>query len=606
MTPHVAPDRLGAEKATDGSFARPLEPISAAGYNAFMKTDAAQRQIPAAHLAREPRIRVMGVDYLHLQLGDGSDLYLTDYGRPFSRHLLPENHCGDRDWFAAHRVILPGTSALYKVTTKEVAGISKDIVLKWNRMGQDIPGETSTSDLAGAKFNSPFEEFALVIELRNARYESPGQVYTHKPLGIYVPRKYVEAERMGRKQYILDAVQRRHQEITLDLNRNYAVMYEWVKGIDAAEAFGERLIDRNTMRDLILRSNREMKDKGFAVRDSKAHHVIVRPAPGGRLATDGKGDILYALVDFELLERTRPREQATRAERRKTYLFKQAHRFEAEVDFPPGLTHVTIMGVDYVYGQVESTGGRLWVVGKDPALFEYFLPEKWRKTPRTRLLDSPQAFDTITKDNIHLVWRVSRAGRRPEVDCAVDDEEVACAHGYNSPFEEIALSMELTGSGIDTTYPRAIYMTGHKPQASDDVVDGSRFQSHQPVKTPDGHPILDKNHDHIIIWGYWNGPDEQLATRDEEIFKRIDALTAREQGRISPEGYARVMQAIRQRLADVGIEDLSLRGNHLLFSLERSDRLATDGRGMPTVRMCNFELLRRVGPAEPPDVTATA
>ena len=34
------------------------------------------------------------------------------------------------------------------------------------------------------------------------------------------------------------------------------------------------------------------------------------------------------------------------------------------------------MGVDYVYGEVESTGGALWVVGRDPVLFDYFLPEK--------------------------------------------------------------------------------------------------------------------------------------------------------------------------------------------------------------------------------------
>jgi hypothetical protein len=30
------------------------------------------------------------------------------------------------------------------------------------------------------------------------------------------------------------------------------------------------------------------------------------------------------------------------------------------------------MGVDYIYGRAESTGGILWVVGKDPDLFNYF------------------------------------------------------------------------------------------------------------------------------------------------------------------------------------------------------------------------------------------
>jgi len=559
-----------------------------------MMASVTETQAVGVHLAKQPWITVLGVEYLHLQLEDGSDLYLTEYGRPFSRHLLPENHWADKDWFAGHSVRLRGTSAIYRITTKEVAGISKDIVLKWNRMGQDIPGETEASDLATAKFNSPFEEFSLVIELRNARYETPGQLHTHKPLAIYVPRKYVGAQRIGRKQYILQAIQSKHQEITLDLNRQYAVMYEWVRGIDAAEAFSEGTINENTMRDLISRSNQEMGRKGFVVRDSKAHHIILRPARAGGPARDRSGEILYALVDFELLERTPQREQAMRASRRKAYLVKQAHRFEAKQEFPAGLTPVTIMGVDYVYGQVESTGGRLWVVGKDPALFEYFLPEKWRKTPRTKLSASREVYDTITKDNIHLVWRVSRVGRRPDADPSVENERAIQAYGYNSPFEEISLSMELTRNGIDTTYPRAIYMTGHKSETSAQPVDDGRYQGHEALETPDGHPILDKHHDYIIIWGYWNGPDEILAAKDEEIYKGIDALSAYREGQITEEGYARMLQATRRRLADAGIADLSPRGNHLLLSLDRSGRLVTDRRGMPKARICNFELLKRI------------
>ena len=548
----------------------------------------------AAHLALRPRIAIMGVEYLHLQLEDGSDLYLTEYGRPFSRLLLPENHWADKEWFAAHRTKLAGTSAIYRVQTKEVAGISKDIVLKWNRMGQDIPGETEASDLAGAKFNSPFEEFSLVIELRNTCYETPGRLYTHKPLGIYVPREYVEADRMGRKRYILDGVQRTHDQITLDMHRQYAVIYEWIKGIDAAEAFKAGLVDEDTMRSLILRSNREMKDKGFWVRDSKPHHIIVRPRRDGRLLSDAGGSTLYALVDFELLERTPQREQAVRMSKRKAYLVKQAHRFEAENSFPPDLAAVNIMGVDYVYGQVESTGGRLWVVGKDAALFEYFLPERWRKTPRTELSATHHVYRTVTKDGIHLVWRISRVGKKPDADPLVLDEKAILAYGYNSPFEEVSLSMQLTRSGIETVYPRAIYMTGRKSEIASDLVDDSRYDSHEGLKTPDGHPILGKHHEHIIIWGYWNGPDELLAAKDEEIYKGVDALTAYGQGRITEEEYTCVIETTERRLARVGIEDLNLRGSHLLLSLDRSGHLVTDDRGIPAVRICNFELLRHM------------
>ena len=538
---------------------------------------------------------MFGIGYLHLQLEDGSDLYVTDYGLPFTRHLLPENHWADKDWFADHSVKLPGTGSLYRITTKQVAGISKGIVLKWNRMGQDIPGETEASELATAQFNSPFEEFSLVSELRNSRYESPGQICTHKPLAIFVPRRYVEADRMGRRQYVLDAIQRTHTEVTLDLHRQYAVIYEWVKGIDAAEAFRGEMIDENTMRGLVLRANQEMMHKGFLVRDSKPHHIIIRPNRDGRITRDRRGEIIYALIDFELLERTPRREQTIRGSKRKSYLVRQAHRFQAQQRLPPGLTQVTIMGVDYVYGQVESTGGRLWVVGKDPLLFDYFLPEKWRRTPRTWLSGSHQVYHTVTKDNIHLVWRVSNVGRRPDIDNSTEKQECA-HHGYNSPFEEFSLSMQLTGGGIETTYPRAIYMTGHKIDMPVDLADNSRYESHQGLRTPDGHPILGKDHDFMTIWGFWNGPDEALAARDEEVYKGINALDALKEGFVTQEMYDRVMQATGERLAAVGIEDLDFRGNHLLLSLDTSGQLAMNDQGVPTVRVCNFELLRRTGP----------
>ena len=554
----------------------------------------------AAHLAREPRIRVMAVEYLHLQLADGSDLYLTEYGRPFGRQLLPENHWADKAWIAEHSVKLRGTSTLYRIVTKEVAGTSKEIVLKWNRMGQDIPGATQASDLGTAKFNSPFEEFSLVMELRNTRYEAAEPLYTQKPLAIYVPREYVEAERLGRRGYRIEAIQQKHDEITLDRNRQYAVMYEWVKGIDAAQARGEGIVDDDTMRGLILRSNREMKRKGFVVRDSKAHHVIVRPKDERGPLRGRGGAIVYAMVDFELLQRTPQREQAMRAVKRQVYLVKQAHRFESAEDLPGGLTQVTIMGVEYVYGQVASTGGRLWVVGRDPALFEYFLPEKWRKTPRTQLSASHRTYHTITKDAIHLVWWVSHVGGRPRADMPAVDEQAVLDHGYNSPFEEIALSMALTRSGMDTTYPRAIYMTGRKSAGSVDVEDDSRYISHEALRTPEGHPVLGRRHDHILIWGYWNGPDEVLAAKDEQIYTGIDASAALGEGRITEEEYTRVMESTRRRLADAGIEDLNPTGRHVLLSLDRSGRLVAGPEGMPMVRICNFELLRRVGSAELP------
>lgn len=553
----------------------------------------------AAHLAPQPTIRVLGVDYLHLRLGDGSDLYVTDYGRPFIRYLLPENHWADRAWLKAHSVRLRGTSSLYRITTKPVDGLAKDIVLKWNRMGQDIPGETEAADLAGAEFNSPFEEFSLLIELRDSARTAAGRIRTHKPLAIYVPRKYVEAERLGRKQYRIAAIQRKHTEVSLDPNRQYAVIYEWVKGIDGAEALEAGVLDEATVRRLVVRSQRELSGAGFRVRDGKPHHIIVRPSGAGQPATERDGRILYALVDFELLDRTPSRERAVKASRRRAYLVRQARRFEAMERFPPGLSAMRVLGVEYVYGQVESTGGRLWVVGRAPALFEYFLPERWRRTQRTKLSALHRTYHTVTKDGIHLVWRVSRVGTRPEADAAGGSADAAAAYGFNSPFEEISLSLELTAKGIETTYARGVYMTGPKEQVAREQVDGSRYDSHAPLRTPDGHPVLDPDHDFIVIWGYWNGPDELLAARDEQVYQAIDATAALAGGFLAQAEYAAVLAATKRRLAAVGVEDLNFKPSHLLLSLDRRGRLARGAGGMPMVRICNFELLRRHTQAKP-------
>ena len=54
------------------------------------------------------------------------------------------------------------------------------------------------------------------------------------------------------------------------------------------------------------------------------------------------------------------------------------------------------------------------------------------------------------------------------------------------------------------------------------------------------------------------------------------------------------MRKAKKRLLAAGVEDLSLRGDHLLLSVDRNSNLATDEHGMPLVRISNFELLKRI------------
>ncbi len=543
---------------------------------------------------------VFGVPYTHQTLPNGDEIYYTVFGLPLQEFLQPEQYLSDQSWFRNHSERLRGTSSIYRVTTKPVAGRQREIVLKWNRMGQDIPGLFDDPDMMHAEFNSPFEEFAYVMELRHTRYESPGAILTHKPLAIYIPHAMVKLDRLGRKDYKMKSILSHHSDIELNMHRNYAVIYEWIKGMDAVQAYEQQLLTEADMQAITLRSRVDLNDKGFDVVDSKPHHVIVRQNRQGKLVCDRTGRSVYALVDFELLKRTRERERIKRMNKRQIYLKKQAHRFDAHDGslFPPHLTPVEIMGVEYVYGPVEATGGRLWVVGKDPSLFDYFLPDQWSHTPRVKLSALDQLYRTTTEDDIHIVWRVSRVGEIPDMDPLSLSGERIIQHGYNSPFEEVALALHLGSQGIPTTYPRAIYQASSKAPMHANICDDQRYETHQRWQTPDHKPILEKHHDYIIFWGFWNGPDDLLAQCDESPFEGLDALLAYRKKLLDKAMYLALMEKTKQMLQQVGIEDLNPLGNHILVSLDKTGQLVRDNQGLPEIRLYNFEFLADAIPTD--------
>ncbi|UCB45024.1 MAG: hypothetical protein JSV25_12515 [Spirochaetota bacterium] len=539
--------------------------------------------------------RIFDVYYYHIQYEDNSDLYITKFGVPFYENLSPDNFLTDENWFKNNAIRLSGTSATYKIRTKEVYGRYKEVVIKYNRMGQDIPGSDGSEDLMSAEFNSPFEEFSLVMELKGLKLESPCGVITQKPLAIYVPGERFDPWRMGRKEYKMKKKLETHHEVELDMFRSYVVVYEWINGIDAAFACREGILEEEQMVALTLKAEKEMKDKGFVVKDRKPHHIIIRPDWHGKLAYNENEKVRCGIVDYELLARTPEREETMKKIKRLSYLAKQKDRFtkKSGTRFLPHLKQVNILGVDYVYGHAESTHGALWVVGRDADLFDYFLPERWEHTPRTKLSAHHEIHHTLTKDNIHLVWKVSKVGMLPDVDPFVEEERKILEHGFNSPFEEISFAIELSKKGIRTVYPRAIYMFGKKTAISDSVLDNSRYMSHRQYSMPDGDPILKKDHNYIIIWGYWNGPDEKLAEKDGDYLEGISALRAYGKGIITREEYIALLRRKEERLANIGIEDLHLRGTHVLLSLDSAGMLICDAEGVPDMRICNFELLKR-------------
>ncbi len=561
-------------------------------------------QFAAACLGQLPQrtdfIDLLGVTYVHSKTSDGGDLYLTRYGVSFWEHLLPENWF-TREWFLANRERLVGTSVVYRVPTKPVRGTVLDLVVKWSRVGEAVPLDTMTiNQFINAEFNSPFEEFALLMELRAGRTGPPDiRLRTQKPLAIYVPPERLQLWQTGRSETKIAAKLARHPGVELDILRQYVLLYGWIKGADITEAASlwqiepeERKIFFDRTMSLVVH---ELELKGYRVVDMKPQHIIVRMRPDGSLLRDRNGELVYAVVDYELLERTPEHEQTVRSQHRQHYLRHMARRFEVSSakPLPSHLKAVNILGVDYVYGHAESTGGRLWVVGRDPDLFNYFLPERWRRTPKETLSSSNQVFFTRTKDNINLVWRVSRVGDTPWLAGASGRAREIVNHGYNSPFEEFALALEMGRAGMRTIYPRAIYMTGHKAD-SRQIADHRRYDMLREVVTPDGQPVLSEDREYITIWGYWNGPDELLAAHDGQFYRGISAEQAYLEQIIPMEALAEILDRAQHRLALCGFEDLRLKSDHLLISIDPAKRLVLDTLSKPEFRLCNFELVRRI------------
>ncbi len=548
---------------------------------------------------------LLGVDYAHLKTSDGGDLYLTKYGVPFFQHLLPENWYA-KGWFEAKRERLTGTSTVYRVPTRKLRGLGLNLVVKWSRVGEDVPLDTLTiNKFINAEFNSPFEEFSLLMELRQGGYGPPGiKIHTQRPLAIYVPSERLQLWQTGRSESKIAAKLARSPGVELDILRQYVVLYGWIKGYDLVETADLFQLQPEVREHFFARTTslvtHELEHKGYRMVDMKPAHVIVRPQIGRTLLRDRNGQIVYALVDYELLERTAEHEQAVRIFNRQYYLEHMARRFESSASkpMPAHLKITNILGVDYIFGHAESTGGLLWVVGKDPDLFNYFVPERWRRTPKVPLSSKNQVFQTRTKDNINLVWKVSRMGDIPPRLGTHGRVKAILNHGFNSPFEEFAHALELSRAGLRTVYPRAIYMTGHKTDGIRKIADDRRYATLKRLLTPDGQPALCQDHDYITIWGYWNGPDELLAARDGHYYRGINAAEACREKFISKQMLTELMQRARARLAQCGFEDLNLKADHLLLSFDPEKKMVTDTFGKPELRLCNFELVRTVPPPQ--------
>lgn len=548
-------------------------------------------------------LRILGVNYFHFTTRDEGDLYLTELGLPFNRHIQPENWI-ERPWFSDHAVRLEGTSTVYRIPTRPIDNHLRKslmLVVKWSRVGEDIPLTTFTLDrMINADFNTPFEEFSLLTDLRTSR-PAPGatRLLTQKPLGIYVPPERMQLWQSGRSMSRIKAKIAAHPGIELDVLRSYIMIYAWVNGHNAVDGFGrlshssDDVRSRQQLADFTREAEGELRQRGFRVADHKPTHLIVRIRDGQvRRRRDGR--VAYALVDYELLQRTPEYEDLVRARRRSEYLLRQRDRFSEEHlshSLPPGLKRANILGVDYIHGTTESTGGVLWVVGRDPELFSYFLPERWRMK-HTRLSPTNQTYYTQSKDRVHLVWKVSRVGEIPPGDLSEPRCREHVRQGYNAPFEEFAIALALQRAGVPTIYPRAIYVTAAHEDCRAHVLDDRRFKRYAELRSPDGLPVLPIDQEYVCIWGFYRGQTDAEACETATAWNPIDAATALARGLIDRATQTQLLREHADRLADAGYEDTALCPAHVLLSFIPPATLQRDLLGRINTLQCNFTMVR--------------
>ena len=564
-------------------------------------------------------VNVLQVVYSHSKTSDGGDLYMTRFAEPYREHFEIRNWY-ERNWFNEHKIRLIGTSSVYKVPTREVNGKSLDLVVKNCRVGEDVPIETHTlQEFCDAEFNSPWEEFSLVMEMREGSY-GPRElkVKTQRPLAIYVPPDRMQPWQSGRSRSKINRIHAKHPGIDLDILKQYKLIYEWIKGKNLPEVFEHIDInDEEIVRHLKSINYTVLADldrKGYLVADMKPEHIIFSEADSIRIEELGSSDKSndaykrqvdhlyqlikegsYSVIDYELLLRTARHEEEVKKARRHHYLDDQRDRFKP-TSLPAHLKRAEIFGVPYIYGNAESTGGHLWVVGRNARLFDYFLPERWRKTPSLKLSDKKEVFYTITKDNIHLVWETSRVGELPgEEDGGSDDPRIR-QYGIKSPFEEFAIAQRLKELGIPTVYVRAIYMTGTKK--IEPSVDFRKYDSHKDILDPEGNPVLRENHNYITIRGYYNGPDYSVAEQGP-LYMPIDLSRAVYQGNIDEPTCLMLLNKVKENLKNAGYDGSLLKTNDLLLAIDSNGKIMNNSYGEPQVIICNFELIWKISDAGP-------
>ncbi len=422
------------------------------------------------------------------------------------------------------------------------------LVVKFSRVGQKVPIETKViRDLLSCEFNGPFEEFALVEELRHSRRGPDGlMVRTQVPLAIYVPPDEWQPSQTGRFQWRIANRVAKHPGIAIDILRDYIMVYGWMPGIDICQAEEMGWLTHEEMLALNQRAIDEAAIKGFQVLDMKPVHVIVQAADRDQLVQrrrsrrvrDGRfraprEDPGIRAGDHErpppVVPAAAPRDEAGRhraAARRPNRFPTTCGRRGSSASTTSTVT-------------ARAPAACCGSSGATPISSTTTCRNGGAPRHQIRLFENHETYLTTSKDAVRLVWKVSRVGEYPEVAAYGPDGFQLLAQGFNSPFEEIGLAYWLRRNGVRTILPRAIYRTGHKSQLKESLFDPSRYQSHQDLESPDGEPILETGRNYVTLWDQWDGPVHLDDETEATVYRSINAAEAVERELLTDEEACR-------------------------------------------------------------------
>ncbi len=278
-----------------------------------------QEDLPFAEVPDAYHITAFGAPYIRNPDPQGGFLYVTRWGWHRLAHLRPENWFEGRSFVKQGTRLRGSTGTVYQYPSRPEGASPMDLLIKVSRLAEEVPGKLAgdhpeLKPLQDARFNNPFAEFGLLEDLRSSTFGPPDlHIRTKRPLAIYCAPRDLPAWQLGRKKSDFTAhfKQMTHDQqqmpegmrIILMERRQYFMIFAWVPGMDAQEAFERGLMEEAELHHLSERVNRDLARKGFKILDNKPKHFILRVGRDGKLIRH-HGELMYVQIDSELLQRT--------------------------------------------------------------------------------------------------------------------------------------------------------------------------------------------------------------------------------------------------------------------------------------------------------------